>query len=157
MPREVSTGRVWPVIATVARLLCPDLTLKNEYPRLQQNRLLKGKVSGQIHFTDEERRPLMRMSSARGTALGALWGTDEFLDRAGFGTPLSGLSACGGRGSSYHVGPLGGAFACRWPTALRPDERATWVGARTLGPPHSSRLVRVSHRSGGLRVEGVKV
>jgi len=48
-----------PVIATVARLLCRELTLQNEYLRLE-NRLLKEKVSGRIRFTDEERRRPVR-------------------------------------------------------------------------------------------------
>ena len=46
-------------------------------------RMLVQKVSGRIRFTDEEPRLLMRMSSARETALRALWGTDEFLDTTG--------------------------------------------------------------------------
>jgi len=56
--------------------------LRNEYLRLE-NWILKGKVSGRIRFTEEERRPLTRMSRSRGTALRALWGTDEFLDSTG--------------------------------------------------------------------------
>jgi hypothetical protein len=68
------------VIATVARLLCRELTLQNRYLRVE-NRILREKVSGRIPFTDQERRPLMRVSSALETALRALWGTDEFLDR----------------------------------------------------------------------------
>jgi len=43
-----------PVIATVARLLCRELTLENEYLRLE-NRILKSKVEGRIRFTDDER------------------------------------------------------------------------------------------------------
>jgi len=71
-----------PVIATVARLLCRELTLQNEYLRLE-NRILREKVSGRVRFTDEEHRPLMRMSSAPESALTAPWGTDEFLDTTG--------------------------------------------------------------------------
>ena len=71
-----------PAIAAVARLLCRELTLENEYLRLE-NRILKEKVSGRIRFSDEERRPLTRMLGARDTALRALWRTDEFLDTAG--------------------------------------------------------------------------
>ncbi|MCJ7796816.1 MAG: hypothetical protein MUQ56_08630 [Thermoleophilia bacterium] len=56
-----------PVIAAMARLLCRELTLQNEHLRLE-NRTLKETVSGRIRFTDEERRPLMKMSSARKTA-----------------------------------------------------------------------------------------
>ena len=47
-----------PVIATVARLLCRELTLENEYLRLE-NRVLSSKVRGRIRFTDEERRRLV--------------------------------------------------------------------------------------------------
>lgn len=43
----------------MARLLCRELTLQNEYLRLE-NRTPKEKVSGRIRFTDEERRSLMR-------------------------------------------------------------------------------------------------
>ena len=35
---------------------------------IQLYRILKEKISGRIYFTDEERRSLMRMSSARETA-----------------------------------------------------------------------------------------
>ncbi len=70
MQKGSERGFEWaglPVIATVARLLCRELTLQSEYVRLE-NRILKEKISGRIHFTDEERRSLMRMSSARETA-----------------------------------------------------------------------------------------
>jgi hypothetical protein len=86
MGESADRGFDWvelPAIATVARLLCRELTLQNEYLRLEY-RILKETVSGRIRFTDEERRPLMRMSSARETALRALWGTDEFLDATAF-------------------------------------------------------------------------
>ena len=52
-----------PMIATVARLLCRELTLQNEYLRLE-NRILKEKVSGRIRFTEEERRSLMEAALA---------------------------------------------------------------------------------------------
>ncbi len=74
MEKATERGLDWaglPVIATVARLLCRELTLQNEYLRLA-NRILEEKVSGQIRFTEEERRPLMRMPSALETALRAL-------------------------------------------------------------------------------------
>ena len=51
------------MIAAVARLLCPELTLQNECLR-PENRILKEKASGRIWFTEEERRSLMRVSSA---------------------------------------------------------------------------------------------
>ena len=57
-----------PVIATVARLLCRDLTLQNEYLRLE-NRILKEKVSGRIRFTDEERQSLAEAALAMGRSL----------------------------------------------------------------------------------------
>ncbi len=57
-----------PVIATVARLVCRELTLQNEYLRTE-NRILKGKVSGRIRFTDEERRSLMEAALAMGRSL----------------------------------------------------------------------------------------
>ena len=57
-----------PVLATVARLLCRELTLQNEYLRLE-NRVLKEKVSGRIRFTDEERRSLMEAALAMGRSL----------------------------------------------------------------------------------------
>ena len=66
----------------MARLLCRQPTLENEYLPLK-TRILKEKVSGRIRFTDEERGPLTRISSARETALRALWRTNEFLDTAG--------------------------------------------------------------------------
>ena len=43
-----------PVIATIARLLCRELTLQNEYLRLE-NKILRSKIEGRIHFTDDER------------------------------------------------------------------------------------------------------
>ncbi len=61
MENAVERGADWaglPVIATAARLLCGELTLQNEYLRLE-NRILKEKVSERIRFTEEERRPLM--------------------------------------------------------------------------------------------------
>ena len=54
-----------PLIATVARLLCRELTLQNEYLR-EENRILKEKVSGRIRFTDEERRSLVAAALALG-------------------------------------------------------------------------------------------
>jgi len=57
-----------PVIAVVARLLCRELTLQNEYLRLE-NRTLKEKVPGRIRFTDEERRSLAEAALAMGRSL----------------------------------------------------------------------------------------
>jgi len=71
MENAVERGLDWtslPVIATVARLLCRDLTLQNEYLRLE-NRILKEKVPGRIRFTDEERRSLAEAALAMGRSL----------------------------------------------------------------------------------------
>ena len=57
-----------PVIATVARLLCRELILQNEYLRLG-NRIPKEKVSGRIRFRDEERRALVEAARAMGRSL----------------------------------------------------------------------------------------
>jgi putative transposase len=56
------------VIATVARLLCRELTLQNDY-LLLENRTLKSKVPGQLRFTDEERRCLSEAALAMGRSL----------------------------------------------------------------------------------------
>ena len=42
-----------PVVATVARLLCRELTLRNEYLRVE-NRVLRSKLPGRIGFTDAD-------------------------------------------------------------------------------------------------------
>jgi putative transposase len=71
MEHGAERGMDWaalPVIATVARLLCRELTLQNEYLRLE-NRVLKEKVSGRIHFTDEERYSLVEAALAMGRSL----------------------------------------------------------------------------------------
>lgn len=57
-----------PVIATVARLLCRELTLQNEYLRAE-NQVLKSKIKGRIRFTDEERRSLVNAALAMGRKL----------------------------------------------------------------------------------------
>jgi hypothetical protein len=54
-----------PRIATVARLLCRELTLQNEYLR-QENKILKSKVKGRIRFDDDERRSLVDAALAMG-------------------------------------------------------------------------------------------
>jgi transposase len=71
MERDAEREVDWvhlPVIATVARLLCGELTLQNEYLRVE-NRILKEKVSERIRFTDEERRSLAEASLAMGRSL----------------------------------------------------------------------------------------
>jgi len=71
MERESERGVDWvhrPVIATVARLLCRELTLQNEY-LLLENRTLKSKIPGRLRFTDEERRSLARAALAMGRSL----------------------------------------------------------------------------------------
>ena len=57
-----------PVTATVARLLCRELTLQNEYLRLE-NRILREKIPGRLRFTDEERRSLVEAALAMGRSL----------------------------------------------------------------------------------------
>jgi len=71
MEQDAERGWDWvglPVIATVARLLCRELTLQNEYLRLE-NRILKEKVPGRLRFTDEERRSLTAAALALGRSL----------------------------------------------------------------------------------------
>jgi len=71
MSEGLQRGPDWaglPVIATVARLLCRQLTLQNEYLRLE-NRIPKEKVSGRIRFTDEERHSLVQAALAMGRTL----------------------------------------------------------------------------------------
>ena len=57
-----------PVIATVARILCRELTLQNEYLRLG-NKILKSKIRGRVRFTDDERRSLAGATLAMGRKL----------------------------------------------------------------------------------------
>ena len=71
MERDAERGVDWvhlPVIATVARLLCRELTLQNEY-LLLENRTLKSKIPGRLRFTDEERRSLSEAALAMGRSL----------------------------------------------------------------------------------------
>jgi putative transposase len=58
------------MIAVVARLLCRELTLANEYLRLE-NRILKEKAqaAGRLRFTDAERRSLTAAALAMGRSL----------------------------------------------------------------------------------------
>ena len=57
-----------PLVATVARLLCRELTLQNEYLR-QENKVLRSKVKSRIRFSDEERRSLVDTALAMGRKL----------------------------------------------------------------------------------------
>jgi len=57
-----------PLIATVTRLLCRELTLQNEYLR-QENKILKSKIEKRISFTDDERRTLVESAMAMGKDL----------------------------------------------------------------------------------------
>ena len=57
-----------PLIATVTRLLCRELTLQNEYLR-QENKILKSKIKKRISFTDDERRTLVDAALAMGRDL----------------------------------------------------------------------------------------
>ena len=57
-----------PLIATIARLLCRELTLQNEYLR-QENKILRSKIKGRIRFDDEERRSLVDAALAMGSRL----------------------------------------------------------------------------------------
>ena len=71
MGRNAGRGVDWaglPVIAIVARLLCRELTLQNEYLRLE-NRTLREKIPGRLQFTDEERRSLAEAALAMGRSL----------------------------------------------------------------------------------------
>jgi len=52
-----------PIIATISRLLCQELTVQNEYLRLE-NKILKSKIKGRIQFTDDERRSLVDTACA---------------------------------------------------------------------------------------------
>ncbi|NQT94138.1 MAG: hypothetical protein HQ559_15355, partial [Lentisphaerae bacterium] len=54
-----------PLVATVARLLCHELTLQNEYLR-QENKVLRSKVRGRIRFNDGDRRRLVDAALAMG-------------------------------------------------------------------------------------------
>ena len=56
------------MIVTVARLLCRELTLQNEYLRAE-NRILKSKIKGRIRFNDEDRRALVNAALVMGRKL----------------------------------------------------------------------------------------
>ena len=57
-----------PIIATITRLLCRELTLQNEYLR-HENKILKSKIKKRIVFTDDERRALVEAALAMGRDL----------------------------------------------------------------------------------------
>ena len=57
-----------PIIATITRLLCRELTLQNEYLR-QENKIYKSKIKKRIVFTDDERRILVESAIAMGRDL----------------------------------------------------------------------------------------
>jgi hypothetical protein len=57
-----------PLIATVARILCRELTLQNEYLK-QENKIYKSKINKRINFTDDERRILVDAALAMGKDL----------------------------------------------------------------------------------------
>jgi putative transposase len=57
-----------PIIATITRLLCRELTLQNEYLQLE-NKILKSKVNKRIVFTDDERRVLVESAMVMGKDL----------------------------------------------------------------------------------------
>lgn len=64
-------GNKWlsvPIIATITRLLCRELTLQNEY-LLQENKIFKSKIDKRITFTDDERRALVESAMAMGKEL----------------------------------------------------------------------------------------
>jgi len=69
--RNQTTANKWlnvPIIATIARLLCRELTLQNEYLR-QENKILKSKIKKRIVFNDDERRTLLEAALAMGKDL----------------------------------------------------------------------------------------
>ncbi len=57
-----------PIIATITRLLCRELTLQNEYLR-NENKILKSKIKKRIVFTNDERRTLVESAMAMGRDL----------------------------------------------------------------------------------------
>ena len=57
-----------PIIATITRLLCRELTLQNEY-LLRENKILKSKITKRINFTDDQRRALVESAIAMGRDL----------------------------------------------------------------------------------------
>ena len=61
-------GNKWlsvPIIATITRLLCRELTFQNEYLR-RENKILKSRINKRITFTEDERRTLVGAAMAMG-------------------------------------------------------------------------------------------
>ncbi len=68
MGKDTESAFNWaglPVIATVARLLCRELVLQNEYLRTE-NKILTSRIKGRIRFSDDERRSLVDAALAMG-------------------------------------------------------------------------------------------
>lgn len=66
-----ATASKWfnvPVIATITRLLCRELTLQNEYLS-HENKILKSKIKKRIVFTENERRTLVEAAMVMGRDL----------------------------------------------------------------------------------------
>ena len=66
-----TTSNKWlniPIIATITRLLCRELTLQNEYLR-QENKILRSKITKRMTFTNDERRTLVEAAMAMGRGL----------------------------------------------------------------------------------------
>jgi len=66
-----ATANKWlnvPIISTITRLLCSELTLQNEYLR-NENKILKSKIKKRIIFTNDERRTLVESAMAMGRDL----------------------------------------------------------------------------------------
>jgi len=57
-----------PLVTTLARLLCRELTLENDYLRAE-NKILRSKLPKRISFTDDERRSLTEAALAVGRGL----------------------------------------------------------------------------------------
>ena len=57
-----------PIITLITRLLCRELTLQNEY-LLQENKILRSKITKRMTFTDDERRSLIDAAMAMGRKL----------------------------------------------------------------------------------------
>jgi hypothetical protein len=57
-----------PIIATVSRLLCRELTLQVEYLQAE-NRILRSKVKNRVVYTEVERRTLVDAALAMGMDL----------------------------------------------------------------------------------------
>jgi putative transposase len=57
-----------PIIATITRLLCRELTLQNEYLKAE-NKILRSRIKSRISFTDDERRTLVEVALSLGKGL----------------------------------------------------------------------------------------